>query len=125
MSLRDGHNSKGTLEWLAVQSVCTVSIFAALLGYDIGVMAGALLPMSRDLDFNSTQGEVAVGCLNFISAAGAIGGGVVYNKHGAVRCVKFAVVLYAVGMAVIAMAGSVRMSSFPKSRHFVLPTVRP
>jgi len=105
--------------------VCTVSIFAALLGYDIGVMAGALLPMSRDLDFNSTQGEVAVGCLNFISAAGAIGGGVVYNKHGAVRCVKFAVVLYAVGMAVIAMAGSVRMSSFPKSRHFVLPTVRP
>lgn len=104
--IRDDNNSKGTLEWLAVQSVCTVSIFAALLGYDIGVMAGALLPMSRDLNFTSSQEEVAVGCLNFISAVGAIGGGVVYNKHGAVRCVKFAVVLYAIGMFVIAVSGS-------------------
>ena len=106
MSLRDGDEGKGTLEWLAIQSVCTVSIFAALLGYDIGVMAGALLPMSRDLDFTSSQEEVAVGCLNFISAIGAIGGGVVYNRHGAVKCVKFAMVLYAIGMFVIALSGS-------------------
>ena len=106
MTLRDGDEGKGTLEWLAIQSVCTVSIFAALLGYDIGVMAGALLPMSRDLDFTSSQEEVAVGCLNFISAVGAIGGGVVYNRHGAVKCVKFAMVLYAIGMFVIALSGS-------------------
>ena len=106
MTRRDGDEGKGTLEWLAIQSVCTVSIFAALLGYDIGVMAGALLPMSRDLDFTSSQGEVAVGCLNFISAVGAIGGGVVYNRHGAVKCVKFAMVLYAIGMFVIALSGS-------------------
>jgi sugar porter (SP) family MFS transporter len=86
--------------------VCTVSIFAALLGYDIGVMAGALLPMSRDLDFTSSQKEVAVGCLNFISAVGALGAGVVYHKQGAVKCVKFAVVLYAVGMFIIALSGS-------------------
>ena len=106
MTRRDGDEGKGTLEWLAIQSVCTVSIFAALLGYDIGLMAGALLPMSRDLDFTSSQGEVAVGCLNFISAVGAIGGGVVYNRHGAVKCVKFAMVLYAIGMFVIALSGS-------------------
>lgn len=106
MTRRDGDEGKGTLEWLAIQSVCTVSIFAALLGYDIGVMAGALLPMSRDLDFTSSQAEVAVGCLNFISAVGAIGGGVVYNRHGAVKCVKFAMVLYAIGMFVIALSGS-------------------
>ncbi len=106
MTLRDGDEGTGTLEWLAIQSVCTVSIFAALLGYDIGVMAGALLPMSRDLDFTSSQEEVAVGCLNFISAVGAIGGGVVYNRHGAVKCVKFAMVLYAIGMFVIALSGS-------------------
>ena len=47
-------------------------------------------------DFTSSQAEVAVG-LNFISAVGAIGGGVVYNRHGAVKCVKFAMVLYAIG----------------------------
>ena len=91
-----------TLEWLAVQSVCTVSIFAALLGYDIGVMSGALLPLSRDLSFTSSQEEVAVGCLNFVSAAGSIGGGFMYNKLGAVRCVRIAVILYALGMFIIA-----------------------
>ena len=97
-----GHHDESTLEWLAVQSVCTVSIFAALLGYDIGVMSGALLPMSRDLHFTSSQEEVAVGCLNFVSAVGAVGGGFMYNKIGAVRCVRVAVILYALGMFVIA-----------------------
>ena len=91
-----------TLEWLAVQSVCTVSIFAGLLGYDIGVMSGALLPLSRDLSFTSSQEEVAVGCLNFVSAAGSIGGGFMYNKLGAVRCVRIAIILYALGMFIIA-----------------------
>ena len=55
-SMEMEHPSKrgGSLEWLAISSVMTVSIFAGLLGYDIGVMAGALLPMSRDLSFTST-----------------------------------------------------------------------
>jgi MFS family permease len=48
----------------------------------------------------------AAGCLNFVSAAGAIGGGVLYNRHGAVKCVRIAVVLYAVGMLLIAAAYS-------------------
>jgi hypothetical protein len=55
-----GKAAGGTLEWLAVQSVCTVSVFATLLGYDIGVMSGALLPLSRDLRFTAGQDEVAV-----------------------------------------------------------------
>ena len=110
-SMEMEHPSKrgGSLEWLAISSVMTVSIFAGLLGYDIGVMAGALLPMSRDLSFTSTQEEIAVGCLNFVSAAGAIGGGTMYNKLGAVKCVKIAVVLYAVGMLVIAASHSFAM----------------
>ena len=102
MEMEDARKRGGNLEWLAVSSVMTVSIFAGLLGYDIGVMSGALLPMSRDLSFTSSQEEIAVGCLNFVSAAGAISGGTMYNKLGAVKCVKIAVVLYAVGMLVIA-----------------------
>ena len=96
----------GTLEYLAVQSVFTVSIFAALLGYDIGVMSGALLPLSRDLRFTNLQDEIAVGCLNFVSAAGAIGGGDLYNRLGAVKCVRIAVILYALGMLIIAASYS-------------------
>ena len=102
MEMEDASKRGGSLEWLAVSSVMTVSIFAGLLGYDIGVMSGALMPMSRDLSFTSSQEEIAVGCLNFVSAAGAISGGTMYNKLGAVKCVKIAVVLYAVGMLVIA-----------------------
>ena len=62
MEMEDARKRAGNLEWLAVSSVMTVSIFAGLLGYDIGVMAGALLPMSRDLSFTSWQEEIAVGC---------------------------------------------------------------
>ena len=65
MEMEDASKRGGSLEWLAVSSVMTVSIFAGLLGYDIGVMSGALLPMSRDLSFTSSQEEIAVGCLNF------------------------------------------------------------
>jgi MFS family permease len=86
--------------------VCTVSIFATLLGYDIGVMSGALLPLSRDLGFTSTQEEVAVGSLNFVSAVGAIVGGMLYNNLGAVKCTRVAVALYAAGMLLIASSFS-------------------
>ena len=109
MEMEDASKRGGSLEWLAVSSVMTVSIFAGLLGYDIGVMSGALMPMSRDLSFTSSQEEIAVGCLNFVSAAGAISGGTMYNKLGAVKCVKIAVVLYAVGMLVIAASHSFAM----------------
>ena len=109
MEMEDARKRGGNLEWLAVSSVMTVSIFAGLLGYDIGVMAGALLPMSRDLSFTSWQEEIAVGCLNFVSAAGSISGGTMYNKLGAVKCVKIAVVLYAIGMLVIAASYSFGM----------------
>lgn len=99
---RSAQPSGGRLEWFAIQSVCTVSIFAALLGYDIGVMSGAVLPMVRDLGFTDQQTEVAVGCLNFVSALGAITGGSLYNRLGAVSCVRVAVALYALGMLMIA-----------------------
>ena len=94
------------LKRLTITSVLTVSVFAAMLGYDIGVMSGALLPMTRDRGLSDVEAEVAVGCLNFVSAAGALGGGVAYDRLGAVKCVVVAISFYAVGMCVIAASYS-------------------
>jgi len=99
-------DDRGVLEWLAIESVATVSIFAAILGYDIGVMSGALLAMSRDLDLSTWQQEIVVGCLDFVSAAGAIGGGALYVNHGMVRCVRLAILSYAAGMIIVAASFS-------------------
>ena len=48
------------LKRLTITSVLTVSVFAAMLGYDIGVMSGALLPMTRDRGLSDVEAEVAV-----------------------------------------------------------------
>ncbi|XP_048227723.1 probable polyol transporter 3 isoform X5 [Ricinus communis] len=45
---------------------------SVLLGYDIGVMSGAVLYIRDDLHITSTQVEILVGCLNVCSLIGSL-----------------------------------------------------
>ena len=96
--------TRAPLPWYTVRVVAFVAAIVALQGYDIGVMAGARLAMQRDRNFETWQSEIVVGCLNFVSAFGALAGGMAYNKHGAVRCVGAALALFVLGTAVVASA---------------------
>ena len=98
--------TRAPLPWYTVRVVAFVAAIVALQGYDIGVMAGARLAMQRDRNFETWQSEIVVGCLNFVSAFGALAGGMAYNKHGAVRSVGAALALFALGTAVVASAYS-------------------
>jgi len=98
--------TRAPLPWYTVRVVAFVAAIVALQGYDIGVMAGARLAMQRDRNFETWQSEIVVGCLNFVSAFGALAGGLAYNKHGAVRSVGAALALFALGTAVVASAYS-------------------
>ncbi|CAA6675564.1 unnamed protein product [Spirodela intermedia] len=51
------------------------SLNSALLGYDVGVMSGAILFIQEDLKITVVQEEVLVGCLSFVSLLGSLGGG--------------------------------------------------
>ncbi|EEH56651.1 major facilitator superfamily, partial [Micromonas pusilla CCMP1545] len=98
--------TRAPLPWYTVRVVAFVAAIVALQGYDIGVMAGARLAMQRDRNFETWQSEIVVGCLNFVSAFGALAGGMAYNKHGAVRSVGAALALFVLGTAVAASAYS-------------------
>ena len=57
--------------YTALCVVCIVCV-ACTLGYDIGVMGGAVIFMSKTLDLSTGKQELAVGCLNFVSGFGAL-----------------------------------------------------
>lgn len=60
------------LKWFTLGIVALVSVVAVMLGYDIGVMADAILYIEKDLNLTLFQKEAALGCLNFVSGFGAI-----------------------------------------------------
>ena len=57
---------------LLVASVCFTSLLGTLLGYDIGIISGAIVFLTKDLSLSTGQAEVVVGSLNLVSAFGAL-----------------------------------------------------
>ena len=58
--------------WFLARSVGFASVVAILLGYDIGVMSGAILDIETTFTLSLVQKQLVVGSLNFISAFGAL-----------------------------------------------------
>ena len=48
------------------------SVTAATLGYDVGVMADAIVFIGNDMQLNAGQTQIIVGSLNFIAAFGTL-----------------------------------------------------
>ncbi|CAB9509843.1 Putative polyol transporter 2 [Seminavis robusta] len=55
--------------------VCVAAATAATLGYDVGIMAGAIQPLEDQFQLTGVQKEIAMGSLNFVAAFGAFLGG--------------------------------------------------
>ena len=67
---------------LLVASVVFTSLVGTLLGYDIGIISGAILYIEKELDLDPTQAEIIVGSLNLVSAFGGLGSGQVADRWG-------------------------------------------
>ncbi|KAK0579210.1 hypothetical protein LWI29_022894 [Acer saccharum] len=51
------------------------SLNSVLLGYDVGVMSGAIIFIQEDLKISEVQVEILVGILSIISLLGSLAGG--------------------------------------------------
>ncbi|KAI6672948.1 hypothetical protein NL676_000854 [Syzygium grande] len=83
-----------------------VSLNTVILGYDGGVMSGAIIFIQEDLRITEVQIEVLVGCLSVISLFGSIAGGRTSDIIGRKWTMALAAVVFQVGIAVMTFADS-------------------
>ncbi|XVF01968.1 hypothetical protein REPUB_Repub04eG0135300 [Reevesia pubescens] len=90
--------------------VLACAIFASLnnvlLGYDVGVMSGAIIFIQEDLKITEVQEEVLVGILSIVSLLGSLAGGRTSDIIGRKWTMAFAAVVFQIGAAIMAFAPS-------------------
>ena len=102
--LLDASSSNNTDKMELVRLVVVTAATAATLGYDVGIMAAAIIPLTDYMELNSIQKEVAMGSLNFVAAFGAILGGRVADQKGRKPTISLCCWLFLVGTACMALA---------------------
>lgn len=80
------------------------SLNSVLLGYDVGVMSGAILFIQEDLKITEVQEEVLVGILSIISLLGSLAGGKTSDAIGRKWTIGFAAVVFQSGAAIMTLA---------------------
>ncbi|MFQ6625369.1 hypothetical protein Gotur_006072 [Gossypium turneri] len=90
--------------------VLACAIFASLnnvlLGYDVGVMSGAIIFIQEDLKITEVQEEVLVGILSIISLLGSLAGGRTSDVIGRKWTMAFAAIVFQIGAAIMTLASS-------------------
>ncbi|XVF66851.1 hypothetical protein PTKIN_Ptkin10aG0071600 [Pterospermum kingtungense] len=93
--------------------VLACAIFASLnnvlLGYDVGVMSGAIIFIQEDLKITEVQEEVLVGILSITSLLGSLGGGRTSDIIGRKWTMAFAAVIFQIGAAIMTVAPSFKV----------------
>uniref|UniRef100_A0A2P2NG45 Mannitol transporter family protein n=1 Tax=Rhizophora mucronata TaxID=61149 RepID=A0A2P2NG45_RHIMU len=82
------------------------SLNSVLLGYDVGVMSGAIIFIQKDLNITEVQEELLVGCLSIISLFGSLAGGKTSDYIGRKWTMGLAAVVFQTGAAVMTVASS-------------------
>jgi sugar porter (SP) family MFS transporter len=85
--------------------VTVVAVTALCLGYDAGVMSGAIMPMVKDFNLTELEEGLVIGCVNLVAAFGALMGGRLADWKGRVPATMICSAVLAVGPAVVATAG--------------------
>ncbi|XP_073029093.1 probable polyol transporter 4 [Primulina eburnea] len=87
---------------------CSVfaSLNSVLLGYDVGVMSGAILFIQEDLKITEVQEEILVGVLSIMSLLGSLGGGRTSDAIGRKWTMGLAAIVFQSGAVVMTFAPS-------------------
>lgn len=80
---------------------CIISI---LMGYDTGVMSGAMLFIKEDLKTNDTQVQVLAGILNVCALVGSLTAGRVSDRIGCRRTISLAACIFLAGSVLMGLA---------------------
>eukprot|EP01018_Ginkgo_biloba_P001612 Gb_04388 [translate_table: standard] len=82
------------------------SMNSILLGYDVGVMSGAILFIQEDLHLKEVEEEVLVGSLNIVSLVGAAVAGRTSDAIGRRWTMALAALIFLMGAAIMGLAPS-------------------
>ncbi|KAK4399077.1 putative polyol transporter 4 [Sesamum angolense] len=104
----NGKKSSGSSKYVMACAILA-SLNSVLLGYDVGVMSGAILFIKEDLKINEVQEEVFVGILSIISLFGSLAGGRTSDAIGRKWTMAFAAVIFQSGAGIMALATSFRV----------------
>ncbi|XP_049353863.1 polyol transporter 5-like [Solanum verrucosum] len=80
------------------------SLSSILLGYDIGVMSGAIIYIKKDLNINDVQVEILVGILNLYSLLGSAAAGRTSDLIGRRSTMVVAAVIFLIGALLMGFA---------------------
>ncbi|KAJ8749148.1 hypothetical protein K2173_013755 [Erythroxylum novogranatense] len=97
--------SKSTRKYVLACAIFA-SLNSVLLGYDVGVMSGAIIFIKEDLHITEIQEEVLVGCLSIVSLFGSLAGGRTSDFVGRKWTMALAAVVFQVGAAIMTLAPS-------------------
>ncbi|XP_023515881.1 probable polyol transporter 6 [Cucurbita pepo subsp. pepo] len=88
--------------------ICSIlaSTNSILLGYDIGVMSGAVLYIEENLKISSTQVEILVGSLNVLSLVGSLASGRTSDSIGRRYTTFLASTTFLIGALLMGLAPS-------------------
>lgn len=82
------------------------SLNSVLLGYDVGVMSGAILFIQEDLKITEVQEEILVGSLSVVSLFGSLAGGRASDALGRKWTMGLAAIIFQAGAAIMTLAPS-------------------
>ncbi|WCJ42470.1 Major facilitator superfamily protein [Euphorbia peplus] len=97
---------KSRVNKYAFAGAVLASTNSILLGYDIGVMSGAVLYIQDDLKITSTQVEILVGCLNVCSLIGSLAAGRTSDYIGRRYTIVLAAATFLIGAILMGLAPS-------------------
>ncbi|GKV36756.1 hypothetical protein SLEP1_g44850 [Rubroshorea leprosula] len=93
--------------------VVAYAVFASLnnvlLGYDVGVMSGAIIFIQEDLKITEVQEEVLVGILSIVSLLGSLAGGRTSDLIGRKWTMALAALIFQIGAAIMTVAPSFKI----------------
>ncbi|KAB1201622.1 Polyol transporter 5 [Morella rubra] len=97
---------KPSLNKFALVGAILASTNSILLGYDIGVMSGAVLFIRENLNITSTQIEILVGSLNVCSLIGSLASGKTSDCIGRRYTIILAAATFLIGALLMGLAPS-------------------
>ncbi|OUZ99952.1 Sugar/inositol transporter [Macleaya cordata] len=98
--------SRGRLNKYALASAILASTNSILLGYDIGVMSGAVLYIRDNFNITSVQVEILVGSLNVCSLIGSLLSGKTSDWIGRRYTIVLAALTFLIGALLMGLAPS-------------------
>ncbi|KAL2935301.1 putative polyol transporter 4 [Bienertia sinuspersici] len=85
------------------------SVNSVLLGYDGGVMSGAIIFIQEELKISEVQQEVLVGCLSIISLLGSLLGGRISDAIGRKWTMAIGAIIFQLGVIIMTIAYSFKI----------------